>query len=152
MSALLLIGPIGIQEMLIILFVGLLIFGARLPEVGRSLGKGLMEFKRGLRGMQDQFEDLDRESDAAIDSEIERKAVGSSGDHHYEDDHSSYDPERDDDPMDDLADEEVYEDDPTQEPGPEWGGDPQPDAEPKATDEGTTVYTDPDYLEPKSDG
>ena len=47
----------------------MLVFGARLPEVGRSLGKGMMEFKRGLRGVQDEMSGLDRESDRLIDAE-----------------------------------------------------------------------------------
>ena len=36
-------------EWLVLLVFGLLIFGRRLPEVGRSLGQGLVEFKRGLK-------------------------------------------------------------------------------------------------------
>ncbi|HUB27133.1 MAG TPA: twin-arginine translocase TatA/TatE family subunit [Tepidisphaeraceae bacterium] len=40
----------------IILIVGLLLFGRRLPEVGRSLGKGIVEFKKGLNGIEDEIE------------------------------------------------------------------------------------------------
>jgi sec-independent protein translocase protein TatA len=41
------IGRLGTQELLIILGVVLIIFGPRkLPEIGRSLGKGLREFKQ----------------------------------------------------------------------------------------------------------
>jgi TatA/E family protein of Tat protein translocase len=36
-------------------FVALMIFGRRLPEVGRSLGKGIMEFKKGLAGVEDDM-------------------------------------------------------------------------------------------------
>jgi sec-independent protein translocase protein TatA len=43
-------------EMLIVLIVAVLLFGKRLPEVGRSLGKGIVEFKKGLRGMEEGFE------------------------------------------------------------------------------------------------
>lgn len=42
-------GPLGTTELLVILVIALLIFGRRLPEVGRSLGQGIQEFKRGLR-------------------------------------------------------------------------------------------------------
>jgi len=47
----------GWGELLIIAFIGLLLFGRRLPEVGRSLGKGIVEFKKGLRGIDDEVED-----------------------------------------------------------------------------------------------
>src|SRR5262247_3770567 len=44
--------PVG-GEWLILLVLGLLIFGRRLPEVGRSLGKGIVEFKKGIQGIED---------------------------------------------------------------------------------------------------
>jgi sec-independent protein translocase protein TatA len=37
------------MEIMIVGVVAVLLFGNRLPEVGRSLGKGLIEFKKGLR-------------------------------------------------------------------------------------------------------
>lgn len=43
-------------EMLIVMVVAVLLFGKRLPEVGRSLGKGIVEFKKGLRGIEDEFD------------------------------------------------------------------------------------------------
>lgn len=48
-------------EWLAIVLVGLLLFGKRLPEVGRSLGRGIVEFKKGVKGIQDEIES---ESDA----------------------------------------------------------------------------------------
>jgi len=54
---------LGPMEMIMIAIVGLLIFGNRLPDVGRSLGKGLVEFKKGLKGVQDDIEQTDREID-----------------------------------------------------------------------------------------
>jgi len=42
---------------LLILVLGLLIFGNRLPEVGKSLGKGIVEFKKGLKGIDDDIEE-----------------------------------------------------------------------------------------------
>jgi sec-independent protein translocase protein TatA len=47
----------GWGEMVIIAFIGLLLFGKRLPEVGKSLGKGIVEFKKGLRGIEDDVEE-----------------------------------------------------------------------------------------------
>ena len=46
----------GNTEWLIIGLFALLIFGRRLPEVARSLGKGVVEFKKGLRGIEDEVE------------------------------------------------------------------------------------------------
>jgi sec-independent protein translocase protein TatA len=41
---------IGLQELLVILLICLLLFGARrLPEIGRALGKTIKEFKKGLK-------------------------------------------------------------------------------------------------------
>jgi sec-independent protein translocase protein TatA len=45
----------GPWEIAIIAVVALLLFGRRLPEVGRSLGKGIVEFKKGLRGIEDEI-------------------------------------------------------------------------------------------------
>ena len=46
----------GHYEWIILLVLGLLIFGRRLPEVGRSLGRGIVEFKRGIKGIDDEIE------------------------------------------------------------------------------------------------
>jgi sec-independent protein translocase protein TatA len=51
-------------EWLIIAAIGLLIFGKRLPEVGRSLGKGIVEFKKGLKGVEDDVAQVDDKIDS----------------------------------------------------------------------------------------
>ena len=49
------LGPLGLWEILAILVVILLIFGARrLPEIGSSMGKGLRTFKSALMGEDDK--------------------------------------------------------------------------------------------------
>ena len=49
------LGPLGIWEILAILVVILLIFGARrLPEIGSSMGKGIRTFKSALMGEDDK--------------------------------------------------------------------------------------------------
>jgi len=47
---------LGTQEILILLVIGVLLFGRRLPEVGRYLGKGIVEFKKGMKGLEDDLE------------------------------------------------------------------------------------------------
>jgi len=56
---------LGPMEMLIIGMVALLIFGKRIPEVARSFGRGINEFKRGL---QDPPEDHDADQPREEDS------------------------------------------------------------------------------------
>lgn len=41
---------------MIILIVALLVFGRRLPDVARSMGKSIVEFKKGLRDIKDDVE------------------------------------------------------------------------------------------------
>jgi sec-independent protein translocase protein TatA len=55
-------GNIGLSELVIILAVVLLLFGAkRIPEVMRSFGKGVSEFKRGIKDLEN---DIQNESDS----------------------------------------------------------------------------------------
>ncbi len=44
---------LGPAELLVIAIIGLLLFGRKLPEVGRYLGKGIVEFKKGMKGLED---------------------------------------------------------------------------------------------------
>ncbi len=57
MTTLALFGPIGTWEAIVLLVLGLLIFGRRLPEVGKSLGKGIVEFRKGLAGIEQEVND-----------------------------------------------------------------------------------------------
>ncbi|MGR3294484.1 MAG: Sec-independent protein translocase subunit TatA/TatB, partial [Candidatus Scalindua sp.] len=55
------IGWFGIPggfEWIIILVIALLIFGKRLPSTMRSVGKSFVEFKKGLKGVDDIKEDI----------------------------------------------------------------------------------------------
>jgi sec-independent protein translocase protein TatA len=47
---------LGPMEMIIVMGIAVLLFGKRLPEVGRSLGKGIVEFKKGLNGVADDID------------------------------------------------------------------------------------------------
>jgi sec-independent protein translocase protein TatA len=44
------------SHLLILLILGILIFGKRLPEIGRYLGKGIVEFKKGMKGLEDDLD------------------------------------------------------------------------------------------------
>lgn len=51
-------GPIGMPELIVIFLVALLVFGPRkLPELGKTLGKGLAEFKRASDDLKRTIED-----------------------------------------------------------------------------------------------
>lgn len=51
-------GPLGIPELVIIFVVALVVFGPRkLPELGRSLGKSLSEFKRASNELRSTLDD-----------------------------------------------------------------------------------------------
>ena len=58
----------GPGEMVVLLVVGVLLFGRRLPEIGRSLGKTVVEFKKGVKGLEDEVS-TDSPSRAAIQPE-----------------------------------------------------------------------------------
>ena len=51
-------GPLGVPELIIIFVVALLVFGPRkLPELGKSLGRGLSEFRRASNELRNTLEE-----------------------------------------------------------------------------------------------
>ncbi|MCH9624870.1 MAG: Sec-independent protein translocase protein TatA [Chlamydiales bacterium] len=51
---------IGSWELILILFLVLVLFGGKkLPELSRNLGKGLREFKKASKGIEDEKDDID---------------------------------------------------------------------------------------------
>jgi TatA/E family protein of Tat protein translocase len=79
------LGSIGMPELMIIFVVALIIFGPRkLPELGRSLGKSLGEFKRASNELRSTLEDEirleeQREQRAAAKAREEAAARASAG-------------------------------------------------------------------------
>lgn len=70
-------GNIGLQEIVIVLIIALIIFGPkRLPELGRSLGKGIREFRGSISG--DSHEDEPPEAIEPPQPSPGKKAEGES--------------------------------------------------------------------------
>lgn len=64
----------GPFEMMMLAGLGLLIFGKRLPEVGRSIGKTIVEFKKGMREIEQDNEAV--ASSHKLEHTSDTKAVG----------------------------------------------------------------------------
>jgi sec-independent protein translocase protein TatA len=53
-SMLAFIPGLGMGEILVLLLIGVLLFGRKLPDIGRSLGKTVVEFKKGVSGLEEE--------------------------------------------------------------------------------------------------
>lgn len=63
------IGPLGIPEIVAILLIVMLIFGARrLPEIGSSLGRGIRTFKSAVTG-EDDYSQEEKEQTSATNQD-----------------------------------------------------------------------------------
>jgi sec-independent protein translocase protein TatA len=60
-------------EWIVILVIALLIFGKRLPDVARGLGKSLTQFKKGLHEAENEVEQTKKEIDSQPDNSSETK-------------------------------------------------------------------------------
>jgi len=65
------LGLPGGMEWILILLLGLLLFGRRLPEVGRSLGQSVVEFRKGIKGIEEEIEGSSSESTPRSPQKIE---------------------------------------------------------------------------------
>jgi sec-independent protein translocase protein TatA len=64
----------GNFEWLIILAIGLLLFGRRLPEVGRNIGKTVVEFRRGIKDIEHEV-DTESRRDRSLPASEEPAAI-----------------------------------------------------------------------------
>ena len=62
---------IGTQELIIIFIVALLVFGPKkLPELARTLGKGVRELKSAMQGLKDNIDDVEKDITKDIPKDI----------------------------------------------------------------------------------
>lgn len=78
MNTLAFAGLPGGPEVLVVLFVILLLFGAKkLPELSRSLGRSLGEFKKGKEDLEREIRDVEKDFHKAASEEIQEKTESS---------------------------------------------------------------------------
>jgi|HubBroStandDraft_6_1064221.scaffolds.fasta_scaffold1376241_1 sec-independent protein translocase protein TatA len=91
-------GTVGVQEMVLIFIVALVLFGPKkLPELGRTIGKAISEFRRATSDLKTSFEremnNLERETEALKEKETQTKAIESAQNYASEYEyHDSYNP------------------------------------------------------------
>ena len=91
-------GTLGVQEMIVIFVLALVLFGPKkLPELGRTIGKAISEFRRASSDLKASFEremhNLERETDALKETTQQQAiatAMPQASEHDY---HNSYDSE-----------------------------------------------------------
>ena len=59
-------GLPGGTEIIVIGIIALLLFGSRLPKVAKSMGKSIVEFKKGIKGVQDEIEETMENENCSI--------------------------------------------------------------------------------------
>ena len=61
-------GNLGAVEIILIFLVVLILFGAKkIPELAKGLGKGMSEFKKGLKDVEDEIKSADKDSEKIED-------------------------------------------------------------------------------------
>ena len=70
----------GPMETIVILAILVLLFGRRLPEIARNMGKSLTEFKRGIKDSEDELHKAVHEADRTADEEARQPNGGEEND------------------------------------------------------------------------
>jgi TatA/E family protein of Tat protein translocase len=61
-------GPLGVPELVVIFVIALLVFGPKkLPDLGKSMGKGLREFKKATEDLKSSFDDHIKDASSSIE-------------------------------------------------------------------------------------
>ncbi len=68
-----LLGLPGGSEIIIIGIIALLLFGSRLPKVARSMGKSIVEFKKGIKNVQEDIDDASEAPDPPVDDDASKE-------------------------------------------------------------------------------
>lgn len=66
-------GIPGGWEWIIVLVIALLIFGKKIPNTMRSIGKSVVEFKKGLKGVKDEIDEVEEEIKRVDDNDVSVK-------------------------------------------------------------------------------
>jgi sec-independent protein translocase protein TatA len=67
----------GGMEWIVLLVLGLILFGGRLPEVARSIGKSIVEFKKGMRDVKEELDDATRDQPRSrLENKSDRTPAG----------------------------------------------------------------------------
>jgi sec-independent protein translocase protein TatA len=66
-------GIPGGWEWIIILIIALLFFGKKIPSTMRSIGKGVVEFKKGLKGVEDEVDEVKKDIKEIDDKDVDVK-------------------------------------------------------------------------------
>jgi sec-independent protein translocase protein TatA len=59
-------GAPGLPEIMIVAIIVLLLFGKRVPGVMRSMGRSIVEFKKGVRGIEDDVDEQSQKPESKV--------------------------------------------------------------------------------------
>ena len=87
-------GNLGMGELLVIFVIALVIFGPKkLPGLGKSLGKGIREFKKATDDLKANWDEHLREAERSIEAKEEQKAVDHNEAHAHTEEHPHAEPQ-----------------------------------------------------------